>query len=544
MKRILSFLLCLIILQANAVATSSLDKKLKVGLYYSSGALDTANLLNQTGSGYQFGYFDSKNTFISLAKTDIEAITVTANENIYLGSDNKYYAQKPNNTKSVISKYRIQLNKSFNSFDEASTYSAKHKNSHLAYKDDKYYVRIGAFADKSAAEQYAKSVSDENKIISAQITVLESETNNIIFEYDHNQEFAINPNGTETWFKGYKYGGAFEYIITNKNKVSVINVIDIESYVKGVVPYEVSSSWHIEALKAQALAARTYGVLNMGKHKKYGFDVCNDIDCQVYKGTNSAADSTNRAVDETRGEYITYKSKPINAVFHSSNGGATEDSENVWGSKHNYLRGVYDNFENLATSHNGIWEAYITEEQIVQILKSKKVDIIGVSDMYVEKFTAKGNVLDLVVVDTNGKKHKFSKEKARTILNSSSEKIAVNSQRYTVEKGDTRGKTSGDIYIGGVKVSSDSPINIIGAKGVSVEKPNMKGLNVITSKGTNEVAVSSGTQVSDKGYTVKGTGWGHNVGMSQNGAKAMALKGYNYDQIIKFYYTGVEIERE
>lgn len=544
MKRILSFLLCLIILQVNAVASSSLDKKLKVGLYYGSSALDTANLLNQTGSGYEFGYFDSKNAFVSLAKTDIEAITITADENVYLGSDNKYYAQKPANTKSIISQYRIQLNKVFNSFAEADDYSSKHKNSHIAYKDGKYYVRIGAFANKAEAEQYATSVSDDNKIISADVTVLESETSNIIFEYDNSAGFGIKPNGDETWFKGYKYGGAFEYIKNNENRISVINVIDIEGYVKGVVPYEVGSSWHIEALKAQALAARTYGVLNIGKHKKSGFDICNSVDCQVYKGTNSATQSTNRAVDETRGEYITYKSKPINAVFHSSNGGATEDSENIWGGKHNYLRGVYDNFENLATSHNGVWETYVTPEQIVKILKSKNVDITGVSDMYVEKFTAKGNVLDLVVVDNSGKKHKFSKEKARTILNSSSEKIAVNSQRYTVEKGDTRGKSSADIYIGSNKVSSDSPINIIGSKGVISEKSDMKGLNVITAKGTNEITLSSGAQATGNGYTIKGTGWGHNVGMSQNGAKAMAEKGYTYDQIIKFYYTGVEIESE
>lgn len=544
MKKILSIILCLIILPYNASAISSVDKKLKVGLYYSSSALDTANLLNQTGSGYQFGYFDSKNNFISLAKTGVEAITVTASENIYLGSDNKYYTNNPSNAKSIISGYRIQLNDAFSSFDEANMNSNKHKNSHVAYVNGKYYVRIGPFANKSEAEQYAKSVSGDNKIISAEVTVLESETNNIIFEYDDNGNLAINPNGDETWFKGFKYGGGFEYITDNKNKLSVINVIDVEKYVKGVLPYEVSSSWHIEALKAQALAARTYGVLNIGKHKKNGFDICNSIDCQVYKGTNSATDSTDRAVDATRSEYITYKSKPINAVFHSSNGGATEDSENVWGSKHNYLRGVDDNFENLETSHNGIWETYITNDQIVKILKSKNVDISSVSDMYVEKFTAKGNVLDLVVVETSGKKHRFSREKARTILNSSSEKIAVNSQRYKVEKGDTRGQTSGDIYIGGNKVSSNSPISIIGAKGTISEKPNMKGLNVITAKGTNEISLSSGTQTSGEGgYTVKGTGWGHNVGMSQNGAKAMAEKGYTYDQIIKFYYTDVEIER-
>lgn len=544
MKRILSLLICLMLLPYNALAISPANNKLKVGLYYGSSALSSANLLNQTGSGYEFGYFDSKNAFVALAKTDIESIAVTASDNIYLGSDNKYYENKPADTKSIISQYRIQLNQSFNSFDEAKAYLTKHKNSHVAYVNSKYHVRIGPFANKAEAEQYAKSVSDANKVISAQITVLQAETNNIIFEYANKNNFAINPNGDETWFKGYKYGGAFEYIIDNKNKVSVINIIDIEEYVKGVVPYEVNSSWPIEALKAQAIAARTYGVLNIGKHKKYGFDVCSSIDCQVYKGTNSAADSTDRAVDATKGEYITYKSKPINAVFHSSNGGATEDSENIWGSKHHYLRGVYDNFENLETSHNGIWETYVTNEQILRILKSKNVDISGVSDMYVEKFTAKGNVLDLIVVDTNGKKHKFSREKARTILNSSSEKVAVNSQRYTLEKGDTRGIASGEIYIGENKVSYDSPINIIGANGTISEKVDMKGINVITAKGTNAISNQADAKPSGAGYTIKGTGWGHNVGMSQNGAKAMAEQGYSYDQIIKFYYTGVEIERE
>ena len=104
-----------------------------------------------------------------------------------------------------------------------------------------------------------------------------------------------------TWFKGYKWHGGFEYRRVTGGNINVINVVNIDDYVKGVLPYEMSPSWPLEALKAQAVCARTYALLQTKHYKSYQFDVCNTTDCQVYYGTNKASSLSNQAVDETKG---------------------------------------------------------------------------------------------------------------------------------------------------------------------------------------------------------------------------------------------------
>ena len=89
-----------------------------------------------------------------------------------------------------------------------------------------------------------------------------------------------------TWFKGYRYYGGFRYERIGGGDLTVVNILDLETYIKGVVPYEMSSSWPLEALKVQAVCARSYAYINIhsGKHTSYHFDVCNTTDCQAYYG--------------------------------------------------------------------------------------------------------------------------------------------------------------------------------------------------------------------------------------------------------------------
>ena len=114
---------------------------------------------------------------------------------------------------------------------------------------------------------------------------------------------------------GKRYRGNLEIIVKN-NKITVINVVSLEDYLYGVLPGEMSPSWPLESLKAQAVAARSYGMATKGKHSKEGFDVCTTTDCQVYGGVDVEQKSTNRAVDETRGEVLTYDGKVITAFFN------------------------------------------------------------------------------------------------------------------------------------------------------------------------------------------------------------------------------------
>nr|MDQ5838056.1 SpoIID/LytB domain-containing protein [Acidobacteriota bacterium] len=133
-----------------------------------------------------------------------------------------------------------------------------------------------------------------------------------------------------------------EVFANTKGTLTVVNVVPLEDYVRGVVPNELSpGGWpQLEALKAQAVAARTYAVSNLGRFAAEGFDLTPDTRSQVYGGRSTEHPLTDRAVAETRGRILTYKGAPVNALYTSTCGGRTEDGENIFGGAPvAYLRG-------------------------------------------------------------------------------------------------------------------------------------------------------------------------------------------------------------
>lgn len=142
---------------------------------------------------------------------------------------------------------------------------------------------------------------------------------------------------------GYAYRGALEMMKSpGRWGLTVVNVLPVEQYLYGVVGKEMSPSWSEEALKAQAVAARTYAIAHKSRFSQRGFDLTDDTSSQVYAGINGESPSIIKAVNATKGEIITYQGRPIDAFFCSTAGGWTENSENVWGSHIPYLRGVSD----------------------------------------------------------------------------------------------------------------------------------------------------------------------------------------------------------
>ena len=138
------------------------------------------------------------------------------------------------------------------------------------------------------------------------------------------------------------YRGRLEVFANSKGTLTVVNVVPLEDYVRGVVPNELSpGGWpELEALKAQAVAARTYAVSNLGRFSSEGYDLTPDIRSQVYGGRSTEHPLTDRAVAETRGRILTYKGAPVNAFYTSTCGGRTEDGENIFGGAPlAYLRG-------------------------------------------------------------------------------------------------------------------------------------------------------------------------------------------------------------
>lgn len=151
--------------------------------------------------------------------------------------------------------------------------------------------------------------------------------------------------------KGKWYRG--KLMIKNVNgKLTVVNDVDLESYIKGVVPSEMPPSWEFEALKAQAIAARSFALANLGKQAKNGYDLKDNTEDQAYGGASSETNITNKAVEETHGLVLTYDMKIISAYYSASAGGMTTTS--VWGGNAPYLRSVPSFDDDVKKNGHGV----------------------------------------------------------------------------------------------------------------------------------------------------------------------------------------------
>ena len=138
------------------------------------------------------------------------------------------------------------------------------------------------------------------------------------------------------------YRGILEVRPAEAGRITVVNTVHLEDYLRGVVPNELSPQAfpRIEALKAQAVAARTYALAHIGDYASKGYDLCATPSCQVYRGAQSELPLTDRAVEETRGIVATWRGRPINAYYTSTCGGHTEDGGPIFDDHAPYLRGV------------------------------------------------------------------------------------------------------------------------------------------------------------------------------------------------------------
>lgn len=553
MKKLFRLLLLLVILafvisSGSALAATS-DEMVRVGLFYGDGALSTANLENSSGSGYRFGYYDSTDRFVTLGSTQETQISMLKTQNIYL-KDDLYYPSDPGNTTATIGCYHLQLPEMYSSFQEAQAEAEGFFNAFPAWIYGQYVVRIGSYPTRDAAQDAGANLDIGSTSIvgtsSYGISVTHSKTANILFQFDSgdSQTFVVNPDLSDraksvTWFKGYRYYGDFFYERIDGGNLTVSNYLSMDDYVKGILPYEMSASWPLEALKAQAVCARTYTLAATGnRHRSQNFDICNTTCCQVYRGTNSSSATTDRAVEETSGIYAFYNGALAQTFYYSSNGGASEDVRNVWGSTSNlpYLSGVKDPYEEtIASTIRGYhWSVSFTSEKLTSMLQAKGYSCSTIVDLKVTQFTPLGNVFSIAFVDRTGNIFPFTKERARTIL-------GLKSLRFQISSG---GSSVGDAYYvdeNGNTLSGLSELWSIGETGASSKLPD-SGLYAITASGSTPLSSGSNGGSTAAGlFAVTGSGNGHHVGMSQWGAYAMAKQGFTYDEILKFYFVGIDL---
>lgn len=206
------------------------------------------------------------------------------------------------------------------------------------------------------------------------------------------QKMGIKDGEVELY--GKKYSGRLE-VWTGENGLYVINEIPLEEYLKGVVAAEVGAKWEEEALKAQAVASRTYALYQKQNNSKNSmlYHLTSSVLHQVYRG-NNISDNIVRAVDSTRGEILTYEDSPILAFYHSTSGGLTEDSFEVFGKSLPYLKPVETNSE---LSPFYVWEKRIAASDI-----QKALNIPQIKDISLHSQTVTNRIRELKILTNNG----------------------------------------------------------------------------------------------------------------------------------------------
>ena len=569
-------LLAVVLALPTVLAAGSGGEMVRVGLAYGSGALVNANLENNTGygSGYRMGYFDDDLDFVELAWTDEDEtqITMVKTQNTWVNGTS--YSNSDNGG-DVIGCYHVLVESGYRSYEQAAADAQEYRDGFVAWIDGDYQVRAGSYTSRQEAEDAAQSLGGTVAGTSSYaVNVTRTGTAEILFQFDGGDDLALGvmpdvtgADAVRTWFKDYRYYGGFRYERIGGGDLTVVNIVDLETYIKGVVPYEMSSSWPLEALKVQAVCARSYAYINIhsGKHTSYHFDVCNTTDCQAYygAGTNSssyqATERTDQAVDETAGEYAWYDGQVIEAFYSSSHGGASESVYNVWGTsleQYPYLCGVEDPYEADMASKNSYssWTVSYTSSELAQRLENYGYDASSGIESLTLTYSDLGNVIQVRVNYRDGGSDTIRPSSMRSVFGISSIRFTVNGQAASSGSGTTSSSGGGLTANGSTSLDSQGTYTVISGSG-SLSQAGLDGLYAISGSGSitpAEDAASgggsgtdtpTGTQVTVSGssYSFQGSGNGHQLGLSQYGAWAMAERGFTYDEIIEFYYPGTYV---
>jgi len=262
-------------------------------------------------------------------------------------------------------------------------------------------------------------------------------------------------------------------VLKDNKELLVINQLNIEDYLYGVIPKEINPNWPIEALKAQAIVSRSYALFKAKINKDKPFDLDATKFSQAYGGFNSENKKSNNAVDQTRGKVLTYKDKLVLAYFHSNSGGYLEDSENIWGIDLPYFEEIPDEFSKEQPGYS--WSYKMNLRDLASILNDNGIKVGSINEIIPSEKGRYGRIIKISISHSAG----------NLLLNGNTFRLKVGP--YKIKSTLCKIKRKGDVI------------------------------------------------------EFSGRGFGHGVGMSQWGAYIMAKKGYSYQEILAFYYKGIEV---
>ena len=386
---------------------------------------------------------------------------------------------------------------------------------------------------------------------------------------------------------GVKYKGSL-VIERNSNGLNLINKVDVEEYLKGVLKSEMSPTWPKEALKAQAVLARTYTLAG----KRHGsYDLCDETHCQVYRGTAGESPNITQAVNETKGQILTYGGAPAQTFFFSDSGGMTTSSEAVWGGAIPYLKPKADPVP--SGSPNKTWQTQLTMAQIGSKLNAAGAGVGTLKSLRPYKRDKSGRIEQIELKGSAGTKiisgdkfrnavgasvvkstlFEFNRQSAYKVSTTSAARPAAN----VVQIPKQNAAPAQNVQIAGMPENDADKLywmaknnvftmrellSMIGnddkypeyiAEGLArmakmkkqpakaaAPKPSKPAATVTVTEASASALPMDGT--SAKTVVIYGRGYGHGVGFPQWTAKALAEAGWDYKRMLEYYFSGTKLE--
>ena len=369
-------------------------------------------------------------------------------------------------------------------------------------------------------------------------------------------------------FNGRTYRGAF--LITQK--AGLLNAVDVEYYLCGVLPAEVGASWPDEALRAQAITARTYVLRQSLNRGKKGYDVVDTDADQVYKGAGVEAEKTNKAVASTAGEILTFGKEIAQTFFHSDSGGHTADIADVWGQSVPYLKGVPEvvNYKSPVST----WTTKLSASKIqAAVTKITGTDIGAISAVQVSEVDDGGRAITMTFTGANGTKTVKASQ-----FRTATDPRAFKSTMLTPSGGafNVANKATPSGLVSRKQDTPSSPNDLTFEEEQGIASMTAEGIfttteliDMLTNPNKRRQYYQAGLTRTKKtpqksqpapqkkqrtkyGFAIEksgnefvfyGRGWGHGVGMCQWGAMGMAEQGYTAEKILMHYYPGTAIKK-
>jgi len=522
---LISFMLIIFIPNSTAQAIISRPQKVRIGINFKYGVTNTTleSVSMSSLGGIEIG--------INLNNKYTKAMETTVMINGFIDMKQDSYHIKMTNTNYDIASAQNLLNQ-YKSLGLDVFLVCTQTNTWVLYEGE-YYSK----------EDATKAIANKVKPKAGNLdySVVNPSSRRILIEYGNGIPAIASESQTAfltirsifvgtpklVSINGKRYRGALELRKYEDSDITVINELPLNEYLYGVVPLEIgTTNTPFEALKAQAVAARTYALAN-SNFSSLGFDLANTTLSQVFGGYDVENLASNNAVDATKGMVATYGGVLARLYYFSSSGGATANSENVWLNPIPYLRSVDDPYDRIYK-----YEYKYTTSEITNHLANNGRNIGDVTKIEILRVSVSGRIVSMKIYGTLGTTS-FTNEACRMFAfpdRLPSQMFTVgSSSSYAVKMGDNSLKS---VDLQGRLVKTHS--------GVSMINSSTKVL-VANGTGGTRLLIVSVSNSSD--FVIKGAGHGHGVGMSQYGAMGMAQAGYKYVNILQHYFTGIKIEK-